>query len=57
MALNLTKDEIKLIDNALEQAISSAKRQQNMKGKTITIAEVYKKHEMTLNALRAKLAE
>lgn len=57
MALNLTKDDLTLLTDALEQAIASAKRQQNMKGKTATITEVYKKHEQVLQALKLKLAQ
>lgn len=54
--LDVTKDELALLDQALDQSIGSAKRQQNMKGKTPMITEVYKKQEHILNALRAKLA-
>lgn len=57
MALQLTKDEQTLVLDALEQAISSAKRQQNTKGRTITIKEVYEKHERTLQAVKTKIAE
>lgn len=57
MAIQLTKDETTLVLDALEQAISSAKRQQNMKGRTITIKEVYEKHERTLQAVKSKIAE
>lgn len=57
MALQLTKDETTLLLDCVEQAIGSAKRQQNMKGKTITIKEVYEKHERTLQALKSKIAD
>lgn len=50
-----TKDELILLNDALEQAISSAQRQQNMKGKTPLMKEVYLKHEHTLKALQVKL--
>lgn len=53
----LTKDELTIIHDALEQAISSAQRQQNMKGKTPLMKEVYAKHEATLRALQVKLAQ
>lgn len=53
--IKLTKDETVILHDALEQAISSAQRQQNMKGKTIQMREVYAKHEQTLRALQVKL--
>lgn len=53
--LKFTKDEMTLINDALEQAISSAQRQQNMKGKTPMMKEVYAKHEQTLRALQLKI--
>lgn len=53
----LTKDEQTIVTDALEQAISSAKRQQNMKGRTVTIKEVYEKHERVLQAVKAKIAD
>ena len=56
-ALNFTKEEQTLLTDALNQSIASAKRQQNMKGKTITIKEVYEKHERTLQALLNKIAD
>lgn len=55
--LTINKDETTLILDALNQAISSAKRQQNTKGRTMTIKEVYEKHERTLQALANKIAE
>lgn len=57
MALTLTKDETTLLLDAVEQAIGSAKRQQNMKGKTLTIKAVYEQHERTLQALKGKIAD
>ena len=56
-AIQFTKDETTLLTDALAQAISSAKRQQNTKSKTITIKEVYEKHERTLQALMNKIAD
>lgn len=53
--LDITDDERTLVTDALDGAISSAKRQQNMKGKTITITEVWKQHERTLEALKSKI--
>lgn len=55
--LQLTQDEKTLLLDAIEQSIGSAKRQQNMKGKTITIKTVYEQHERTLQALKTKVAE
>lgn len=53
----LTKDEITLINDALEQAVGSAKRQQNMKGRTQTIKTVYEQHQRVLQLLQNKIAE
>lgn len=53
----LTKDEHTILHDCIEAAISSAQRQQNMKGKTPMMKEVYRKHEQVLRALQNKLAE
>lgn len=57
MPLTLNKDEQTLLMDAIDQSIGSAKRQQNMKGKTATIKQVYEAHERTLQALKNKIAE
>jgi len=55
--LDITPDEKTIMLDALDQSISSAKRQQNMKGKTLTIKSVYEQHERTLQMLKNKIAE
>lgn len=55
--MNINKDEQTLLHDAVEQAINSARRQQNMKGRTITIREVYQKHERVLQTLLTKVDE
>lgn len=55
--INITKDELTILNDALEASVASATRQQNMKGKTPMIIEVYKKHEITLRALQTKINE
>lgn len=55
MPLTLDKDELLLLDQAMSQAISSAQRQQNMKGKTPQITAIYKQHEQALHALHNKI--
>lgn len=57
MALALTKDERTLLISALDRDIDSAKRQQNMKGKTTTMKEVFAAHERLLQTLKGKIAE
>jgi type IV secretory pathway protease TraF len=54
-ATDLSKEDMVLLSDALEQAVASAQRQQNMKGKTPMMKEVYAKHEQTLRALQVKL--
>lgn len=57
MALTLTKDEQTIVLAALDREIDSAKRQQNMKGKTPLIKQVYEQQERTVRAVRDKVAE
>lgn len=55
--LDITKDEQTIIDAALEQAITSAQRQQNAKKGAPMIKEVYATQERVLTALRLKVAD
>lgn len=55
--INVTKDEQTILMNAVADAVSSAKRQQNSKRGTPQIKEVYATHERVLNALLAKVAD
>jgi len=54
-AATITKSDWEQIAEALKQTIQSAQRQQNMKGKTPMIKEVYQRHERELLALLTKV--
>lgn len=56
MKLDIDQNEQTLLTAALDAAISSAQRQQNMKGKTQTMIQVYQAHERTLKELAVKIA-
>lgn len=52
--LNLTKEELTIIEGAMHLAVTSAQRAQKS-GKTPQITEAYKLQEATLTEVRAKI--
>lgn len=55
MKIDIDENERTLLNNAMEGSIMSAQRQQNTKGKTPAMVEVWKHHEVTLRALQTKI--